>query len=93
MKEVKNLSGKIYLTSDLHLGHDREFIWKARGFNSIQEMNEAYVERWNSVVDNEDDVYVLGDLMLGNNDIGMNYLNQLNGNIHIVLGNHDTPSR
>ena len=93
MKEVKSLSGKIYLTSDLHLGHDREFIWKVRGFNSVQEMNEAYVERWNSVIDNEDDVYVLGDLMLGNNDIGMSYLNQLNGNIHIVLGNHDTPSR
>ena len=56
-------------------------------------MNEAYVERWNSVVDNEDDVYVLGDLMLGNNDIGIHYLNQLNGNIHVVLGNHDTPTR
>lgn len=93
MKEVKNLSGKIYLTSDLHLGHDREFIWKVRGFNSVQEMNEAYVERWNSVIDNEDDVYVLGDLMLGNNDIGVHYLNQLNGNIHVVLGNHDTPTR
>ena len=93
MKEVKNLSGKIYLTSDLHLGHDREFIWKVRGFNSIQEMNEAYVERGNSVVDNEDDVYVLGDLMLGNNDIGMNCLKHLKGRIHIVFGNHDTAKR
>lgn len=93
MKEVKNLAGKIYLTSDLHLGHDREFIWKVRGFNSVQEMNETYVKRWNSIVDNEDDVYVLGDLMLGNNDIGIHYLNQLNGNIHVVLGNHDTPMR
>ena len=84
---------KIFLTSDLHFGHDREFVWKVRGFSSIQEMNEAYVQRWNSVVSDEDDVYVLGDLMLGDSDIGMNYLNQLNGNIHIVLGNHDTPRR
>lgn len=93
MKEVKNLSGKIYLTSDLHLGHDREFIWKVRGFNSIQEMNEAIVERWNSVVDDKDDVYVLGDLMLGNNDIGMNCLKRLKGRIHIIFGNHDTAKR
>ena len=93
MKEVKNLSGKIYLTSDLHLGHDREFIWKVRGFNSVQEMNEAIVERWNSVIDNEDDVYVLGDLMLGNNDIGMNCLKRLKGRIHIAFGNHDTAKR
>ena len=57
------------------------------------EMNEEYVKRWNRLVTNEDDVYVLGDLMLGNNDVGIHYLNQLNGNIHVVLGNHDTPTR
>ena len=57
------------------------------------EMNEEYVKRWNRMVSNDDDVYVLGDLMLGNNDIGVHYLNQLNGNIHVVLGNHDTPTR
>ena len=33
----------IFVTSDMHFGHDREFIWKARGFTSLQEMNEAYV--------------------------------------------------
>ena len=51
------------------------------------------MKRWNETVDADDDVYVLGDLMLGNNDIGVHYLNQLNGNIHVVLGNHDTPIR
>lgn len=85
--------GKIFVTSDLHFGHDREFIWKVRGFNSVQEMNEEYVKRWNSLVTNEDDVYILGDLMLGNNNTGIHYLNQLNGNIHVVLGNHDTSTR
>lgn len=83
---------KIYLTSDLHLGHDREFIWKVRGFNSIEEMNEAYVSRWNETVSNEDEVYVLGDLMLGSTD-NIEYLKKLNGRIHIVYGNHDTDSR
>ena len=55
----------IFLTSDMHFGHDREFIWKARGYSSIEEMNEDYVEKWNSVISDEDDVYILGDLMLG----------------------------
>ena len=59
---------KIYLTSDLHLGHDREFIWKARGFNSIQQMNETIVETWNRTVDDDDDIYILGDVMLGSPD-------------------------
>ena len=49
---------KVFLTSDLHFGHDREFIWKARGFNSIEEMNETYVSRWNDTVCDEDDIYV-----------------------------------
>ena len=37
---------KIWITSDLHFGHDREFIWKARGFNSIEEMNETIIQKW-----------------------------------------------
>ena len=30
----------IYFTSDLHLGHDREFIYKDRGYDNIREMSE-----------------------------------------------------
>ena len=87
---------KIFVTSDLHFNHDREFIWGARGFSSVQEMNETIIHRWNMVVSEEDDVYVLGDLCLGG--AGMNTENQklieqLNGRIHIILGNHDTPAR
>ena len=59
------MSEQIYVTSDLHFGHDREFIWKVRGYDSVDEMNEDYVHKWNITVDNDDDVYVLGDLMLG----------------------------
>ena len=56
-------------------------------------MNEAYIERWNSVVSNEDDVYVLGDLMLGKNNVGIECISRLNGRIHIACGNHDTSTR
>lgn len=82
----------IYLTSDLHLGHDREFVWRVRGFESVQEMNEAIIERWNNTITDEDDVYCLGDLMLGDPS-NIEYIKRLNGKIHIVYGNHDTANR
>ena len=86
------MSGKIFLTSDLHFGHDREFIWKVRGYNSCEEMNKIQIEKWNTRISDEDDVYVLGDLMLGTID-NIKHLERLKGNIHIVLGNHDTLTR
>ena len=83
----------IWFTSDLHFGHDREFVWKARGFESVQEMNLAIAGRFNSKVQPEDTVYILGDLMLGDNVTGEYFLSQLNGKKIIVLGNHDTNPR
>lgn len=41
----------------------------------------------------EDDVYILGDLMLNDNDTGIKLLKSLKGKIHIILGNHDTDAR
>ena len=84
--------GRIFLTSDLHLGHDREFVWKVRGYDSVQEMNLAQVQKWNETVEDDDDIYVLGDLMLGNSN-NIEFIKQLKGKIHIVLGNHDTTNR
>lgn len=84
---------KIYFTSDLHLQHQREFLYKPRGFSSIEEHDAAIVERWNATVGDDDEVYVLGDLMLNNNERGMELLSQLKGKIHVVRGNHDTDTR
>ena len=84
---------KIWLTSDLHFCHDREFVWKARGFNSVEEMNEAIVERFNSVIKPEDTLYILGDIMLNDNDTGEDLLSRINGFKKIIRGNHDTSPR
>lgn len=83
---------KIYFISDLHFGHDRDFIYEKRGYKNIYEMNEDLIEKWNSVVSLEDDVYVLGDLMLGPEE-NVKYIKQLKGSIHIILGNHDSSTR
>lgn len=83
---------KIYVTSDLHFGHDREFIWKVRGYDSVDSMNIDLISKWNNTVTDEDDVYVLGDLMLGS-PMNIEYIELLRGKLHIVLGNHDTKKR
>lgn len=55
-------------------------------------MNEEQVRKWNSVVMPDDDVYILGDLMLSDPS-NIEYLERLKGKIHIILGNHDTSNR
>lgn len=85
--------GKIWITSDWHFNHQREFIYVPRGFSSVEEMNEAIIARHNKLVQPDDDVYVLGDLMLGDTDKGIECVRRMNGMLHIVRGNHDTDSR
>ena len=83
----------IWLTSDWHFGHDRDFVWKARGFASVEDMNEHIIAVHNAMVKPEDDVYVLGDLMLGDSEKGIECIKRMNGKLHIVWGNHDTDNR
>lgn len=84
---------KIWFTSDLHFCHDREFLYKPRGFDNVEEMNNAIVERWNNVVETNDFVFVLGDLMLCDNEKAIEFVKNLNGILVVILGNHDTDNR
>ena len=83
----------IFITSDTHFGHDREFIFQPRGFRDIYSHDQNIIHNWNSVVGKNDTVYHLGDVMLGDNIHGLECLKQLNGQIHIIRGNHDTNPR
>lgn len=83
----------IFLTSDTHFGHDREFIWGPRGFMSSQEHDETVIKNWNETVGSDDIVYHLGDLMLGDNAHGIECVKRLNGHIKLIRGNHDTDAR
>lgn len=83
----------IYLTSDLHLCHDKDFLYGKRGFDNIYAHNNKIIKNWNSIVQSEDDVYILGDIMLNDNQAGISLLKQLKGNIHIIRGNHDSDNR
>jgi hypothetical protein len=85
----------IYFTSDCHLFHPRiiEYEPFTRHFGSVIEMNEVIISNWNSVVKPEDEVYVLGDFIMGDIKNVASTLARLNGKITLVRGNHDTPSK
>jgi len=83
----------IFVISDTHFNHNKDFIYAARGYNTVEEMNKDLIQKWNSVVSPGDAVYHLGDVMLGDLDDGINCLRQLNGNIFIIRGNHDSDKR
>lgn len=82
--------GRIFMTSDLHFGHDRDFVVQERGFSSVEEHDKAIVENWNSIVTEWDDVFILGDVMFLDTEMGLCHLSELNGSIHIIRGNHDS---
>ncbi len=52
-------------------------------------MNEELVKAWNEVVDEEDEVYHMGDFSLTNATKTQEILYRLNGKIHLVTGNHE----
>lgn len=86
--------GNIWLTSDLHFGHDKDFIWAPRGFNSVIEMNSIILQNMQEMISWEDDVYILGDCWLNiSEEAGINFLHQIPGHKIIIAGNHDTDSR
>lgn len=79
----------IYYTSDLHLGNNNIIEHENRPWNSVEEMNQALINNWNSRVTDEDTVYVLGDFCFKGATRSIEYLEQLNGHIHLLRGNHD----
>lgn len=83
----------IWTVSDHHFNHDKDFIWMARGFSSVEEMNEILIERYNSKVKDEDTVYILGDCIMGQLEEGIKYLKRLKGKKYLAFGNHDIDNK
>lgn len=83
----------VFFSSDTHFCHNQPFLYEPRGFQSVEEMNEAIIERWNKVVKPDDVVYHLGDIMLNDDIKGIEYFRRLNGQIFLIFGNHDSNKR
>lgn len=81
-----------YFVADLHLYHKNILDIDNRPEESLQEMHDNIVECWNSKIKEDDTVYVLGDVSLGNKkykDKVVDIVKQLNGRKILIKGNHD----
>lgn len=79
---------KIFIISDLHLGHANIIKLANRPFKTVEEMDNKIISNWNKVVGKDDLVYVLGDFCFKGKNADY-YLNKLNGKIFLIKGNHD----
>ena len=84
--------GEIFIIGDTHFGHHKIIEYCARPFNpdNVPEMDMVLLNNWNFTVSPGDKVIFLGDLKYGyKSKKPQYYLDNLNGNIHFVKGNHD----
>lgn len=79
----------IYYTSDLHLGHNNVIRFDNRPFSSVEEMDKTLIDNWNSRVTDKDDIYIVGDLIYKSSKPAVEYLKQLKGKKHLIIGNHE----
>jgi calcineurin-like phosphoesterase family protein len=80
----------VFFTSDLHFGHTNAVNFDNRPFDSVEEMTEELIRRWNEKVKPGDLVYVLGDFIWKMQDGEVHdLLKRLNGQIILIKGNHD----
>lgn len=87
---------KIWLTSDLHLGHKNicrgTTVWTSgyRDFSTVEEMDSHIIDQINKYVQYEDKLYFLGDFCFGGHINTPNYRDRINcRTIHVCKGNHD----
>lgn len=79
-----------FFTSDTHFYHKNVIKYSNRPYNSIEEMHEDMIDRWNKAVGKGDLVYHLGDFSLESNPKLIDaILGRLNGKIILIRGNHD----
>ena len=77
--------------SDLHFDHETILAFDNRPFNSVAELGEALIARWNAVVEPEDLTWILGDFCPGDGARWRTLLQRLNGRKALICGNHDAP--
>ncbi len=80
-----------FLIADTHLGDDIIIKLENRPFKNAKEQTDSIVEKWNSVVNEDDIVYVIGDFLhIGCDSYHMEQAKKLNGTKYLIRGNHDT---
>ena len=82
----------IVFLSDLHLGHDQEFLWGKRGFNSVEEHDEYIYRFLHEYITPETIIFNLGDTCFNDADMRkITRLSTIECKAHYLLwGNHNS---
>lgn len=78
-----------FWTADLHFGHENIIRYSHRPWSTVAAMDAGPVARWNDVVDDDDEVWVLGDVAMGPIVESLAHVADLRGRKVLVAGNHD----
>ena len=106
MYKIPNRLSETWFTSDLHFGHKNIIRFCDRPFQEygnldehrlnsatdlqVNEMNEIIIRNINDKVRQEDNLWILGDIAMGNIDNTLKLVERITcQNITIVAGNHD----
>lgn len=76
-------------TSDLHFGHQNVIKFDHRPFADAEEMDDCIMKCWNTKVQPDDTVYIVGDVCYRSSKGAEWYLRQLSGHKILIIGNHD----
>ena len=79
-----------YYIADCHFYHKNLLTeMDNRRFESVEQMNEVMIEKWNKKVHAHDEVVILGDFSLGSGEETNQILRRLKGKLFLIRGNHD----
>lgn len=81
-----------FFTADQHFFHYKAIEYCNRPYRDIKQMENEFIKKHNEVVPNNGVVYHLGDIAMLRKDQIMKIvpvLEKMNGQHHLVLGNHD----
>lgn len=85
--------GLTWYTSDWHLGHVNIRKYKperrAHFGPDVQAMDEGMIQVWNAHIGPEDEVFIVGDLCLGDMHQSLANAARLQGKKYLIPGNHD----
>lgn len=91
-----NIVPKVWFVADLHISHknilkhcEKRAEYGGFSIDDVFSHDKWIIDKWNNTISKKDTVYIIGDFIISSRDVAVRVLNHLNGDKHLILGNHD----
>lgn len=84
--------GRQFVIADTHFNDANIIRFCNRPFSSVEDMNTSLIDRWNSVVEPLDTVWILGDFFVFTDELDRDFkaiVSRLHGHKNLIKGNLD----